>query len=370
MDLRTLLVIGVMAAFQVSGPILRAQGPIRATTDDGRKVLLAPDGSWKFNAPPPVSSKDLRSYRKASNASMRVTMPYGDAVLSIDPSKWKEASRKDGQIIFRHSNGKLFGLVQSENLGGIPTGSMKEVALLNAQKMDPNATAFTEERCMVNGREVLYLELKATRANIPFHFAGYYHGGVKSDLQVVAYTLESEFNAAKPELEEFINGLDVREASSPELAPVIGAPNQLGSISFGQFRLNYKSDEWTASRVAETGTWQLNHKKGDAYVKFIAERTEIPTDVLSKAALDRVRELDPEMRILKEDKRSISGVEVMTIRFDAVPKGIPLSFLAYYYGGKEGSVQILGWAGQNMFVEKRADLQELLDGLTVVPERQ
>ena len=301
---------------------------------------------------------------------MRVTMPYGDAVLWIDPSKWKEASRKDGQIIFRHSNGKLFGLVQSENLGGIPTASMKEVALLNAQKMDPNATAFAEERRAVNGHEVLYLELKAARANIPFHFVAYYHGGVKSDLQVVAYTLESEFNAAKPELEEFINGLDVREDSSPEAAPVNGSPNQPGSISAGQFRLNYKPDEWTASRVGETGTWQLNHKRGDAYVKFIAERTEIPTGVLSKTALDRVRELDPQMKILKEDKRSISGVEVVTVRFDSVLKGIPLSFLGYYYGGKEGSVQVLGWSGQNIFAEKQADLQELLDGLTIVSDRQ
>ena len=352
MNQRTILVIGIMAAFQVTGPNLQAQAPIRATTEDGRPVLLAPDGSWKFNAPVPTVSKDLRSYKKASRASMQVAMPYGEAVLWIDPGKWKEASRKDGQIIFRHSNGKLFGLVQSENLGGIPTAAMKDVALLNAQKMDPNATAFAEERRLVNGREVLYLELKATRANIPFHFAGYYHGGVKSDLQVLAYTLESEFNAAKPELDEFIDGLEVREASSREAASATGASNQQESVSFGQFRLNYKADQWAVTKLAEAGTWQLNNKKGDAYVKFIAERTEIPTDVLSKTALERVRALDPQTKILKEDKRSISGVEVSTVRFDSVPKGIPLSFLAYYYGGKEGSVQILGWAGQNLFAEK------------------
>jgi len=370
MDLRGTLAIGVMAAFQVLGLSLRAQAPIRATTDDGRPVLLAPDGSWKYIAPVPVVSKDLRSYGKASSASMRVAMPYGDAVLWIDPSKWKEASRKEGQIIFRHSNGKLFGLVQSENLGGIPTASMKDVALLNAQKMDPNATAVVEERRVVNGREMLYLEMKATQANIPFHFAGYYHGGVKSDLQVLAYTLESEFTAGKPELEEFINGLEVNEALSPESTPVTGTSKEPEFISFGQFRLQYKADRWTASRVAETGTWQFDHKKGDAIVKFIAERAEIQTKELSKLSLDRFREQDPQMRILKESSRPISGVEVMSVRFDVVVKGIPVSALAYFYGGKEGSLQIVGLAGQNIFGEKQADVQELLDGLVIVPVEQ
>ncbi len=367
---RTTLVIGAMATFQALGPALWAQAPIRATTDDGRPVLLAPDGTWKFNTPPPILSKDLRRYGKSSEASTQVAIPYGDVVLWIDPNKWKEVSRKEGQIIFRHSNGKLFGLVQSENLGGIPTAAMKDVALMNAQKMDPNAAVFAEERRLVNGRELLYLELKATRASIPFHFAGYYHGGVKSDLQVLAYTLESEFSAAEPELQQFINGLEVREASSPETAPVTGAPNQQESISSGQFRLNYRANQWAVSKVAEIGTWQLNNKKGDAYAKFIAERTEIPTEALSKVALDRVRELDPQVRILKQGSRSISGVEVVTVRFDTVLKSIPLSFLAYYYGGKEGSVQVLGWAGQSIFEEKQADLQELLDGLVINPERK
>jgi hypothetical protein len=74
---------------------------------------------------------------------------------------------------------------------------MRNVALINARKADPNVRAVAEERRMVNGREVMYLEMDVTTQGIPFRFAGYYHGGTKSNLQVIGYTVRSDLTPAR-----------------------------------------------------------------------------------------------------------------------------------------------------------------------------
>ena len=66
----------------------------------------------------------------------------------------------------------------------------------------------------MNGRDVLYVEIVLTQNLGPIRFAGYYHGGLKSNLQVVAYALASEFEQFQGEVNEFVNGIEIREPSS------------------------------------------------------------------------------------------------------------------------------------------------------------
>ena len=50
-------------------------------------------------------------------------------------------------------------------------------------------------------------------------FAGYYHGGLESNLHVVAYCIASEFETYQKDVFEFINGIEIHEASSPDAQP-------------------------------------------------------------------------------------------------------------------------------------------------------
>ena len=71
------------------------------------------------------------------------------------------------------------------------------MALQNSRRLDPNARITLAERRIVSGREVPYLEIILTQNSIPIRFAGYYHGGVKSNLQVVAYAIADEFEDSR-----------------------------------------------------------------------------------------------------------------------------------------------------------------------------
>jgi hypothetical protein len=309
--------------------------------------------------------------RKSAAATKRVEIPAGDVAFWIDPNKWKEKSREDSRIIFLHNNAKFFGLVVAEAAGGIPTSAMRNVALINARNADPNVRAVKEERRMVNGREVMYLEMDVTTQGIPFRFAGYYHGGTKSNLQVVGYTVRSEFDASKKELEEFINSIEIREPSVPDDAPAssIDPPPSReisgGSVKHGAITLNFDPAKWKANATDEAGSFELSYKPGDAYGKLIVENLELPIDALIDIALRNMKEQDPQYKVISREDRKVSGVPVKMVRVDVAPQGIPVTFLIYYYGGKAGSVQMLAWCARQQFAAKRPILQSLLDGLVI-----
>lgn len=342
---------------------LTAEAQIRATTDDGKRVELLPDGTWKYEAADKPSSPAGATRRKEPAATTNVRVPFGDAVFWINDARWKEQSRDGGRVVFGGADGKTFGLLVSEGLGGVPTSSMKAVALANARKLDPDARVVVEERRVVNGREVLYLEMDVTGQGIPFRFAGYYHGGAKSNLQVVGYTVRGEFEAARTALEEFIDGVEIREPSAPETVKTV-APDA-GLLTYGNFTLKFDTTRWKADAPSSTGTWQLSSKSGEAYAKLIAEKYEVPLEALLKLALDKMKEQDPQLRVVRQRDRTVSGVGVKEVQIDSSPNGIPVTFLAYYYGGKAGAVQLLTWSSPAEFAAQRPLLQSLLDSLVI-----
>lgn len=329
-------------------------------------MVLLPDGTWKFeSAARPTGPVTAR--RKSAAATTRVQVPFGDATFWIDGSKWKEDTREAGRIVFKHTNGKYFGLLVSEGLGGIPTSAMKNVALINAKKLDPNVRAVAEERRVVNGREVMYLELDVTGQGIPFRFAGYYHGGTKSNLQVIGYTVRGEFDASKKDLEEFINGIEIQEPSSPETTADAPSADGIhdGLVQFGAVTLKFDPGTWKAVANEESGTFELNSKLGDAYAKLIVEKVEAQVDALIAIALRNMKKEDPNAREVSREDRSVGGVPVKMLRVDLSYQGIPVTFLNYYYAGKAGLVQLLTWTSQQEFAAKRPLLQSLLDGLVI-----
>lgn len=342
---------------------LVSEAQIRATTDDGKRVQLLPDGTWKYETAVRPSPPAAATRRKSAAATTRVAVPFGDALFWMDGARWKEQSREGGRVVFLGDDEKSFGMIVSEGLGGVPTSSMKNVALTNAKKLDPDARVVFEERRVINGRELLYLEMDVTGQGIPFRFTGYYHGGTKSNLQVIGYTVRGEFEATRKGLEEFINGIEIREPSAPEPAKTVEADP--GLLTYGNFLLKFDPEVWKADPPSSAGTWQLASRTGEAYAKLIAEKYEIPIDSLQQIALEKMKEQDPKMRLVSKREVTVSGVRVRELQIDTAPGGIPVTFLGYYYGGKGGAVQLLTWSAPAEFASQRAVLQSLLDGLVI-----
>jgi hypothetical protein len=54
-----------------------AQQPTTATTDDGRKILLYPDGTWRLLKTPVSEPSTARAYQRPTEAKLFVKMPTG-----------------------------------------------------------------------------------------------------------------------------------------------------------------------------------------------------------------------------------------------------------------------------------------------------
>lgn len=165
---------------------------------------------------PKTGRSKVEEFRKAPAATKAISADFGDATLWLNPAMWTEYSKEPGAIRFNHVNKHVLGWLLSDKTPGIRTSAIKDMALRNSQRLDPNARISREERRIVNGREVLYLEIVLTQNSVPIRFAGYYHGGVKSNVQTVAYCMAAEFEQYRKEVDEFINGIEIREDSSPE----------------------------------------------------------------------------------------------------------------------------------------------------------
>jgi len=159
---------------------------------------------------------DGNRFRREAAATKAIAADFGDATLWLNPATWLEYSKELGAVRFNHVNKHVLGWMLSDKTAGIPTSAMKDIALRNSRRLDPNAKITRAERRVVSGHEVLYLEIILTQNSTPIRFAGYYHGGVKSNLQVVAYAIADEFEGFQKQVNEFINGIEIREDSAAE----------------------------------------------------------------------------------------------------------------------------------------------------------
>ncbi|HET8648134.1 MAG TPA: hypothetical protein VFO85_21740 [Vicinamibacteria bacterium] len=202
--MRTLAAILVLAT---AGPAPAGQTPARATTEDGRKVLLYPDGKWKYEPLPKATPGPRKVHARVSAATEKVDLLRGGMTLFIDPGKWKLTPSEDPtKMSFRHASGEAYGMVVAERLA-IPLPRLKEIAISNARDAAPDVRVTFEEPRRVNEVDVLAMQMEGTIQGIPFTYYGYYFSGPQGSLQLLTYTGSNLFAEYKPEFEDFLNGL-------------------------------------------------------------------------------------------------------------------------------------------------------------------
>lgn len=198
-------ILAFVVLLSTIGVTAGAQAPKRATLSDGTMVWLYADGTWRADTSTKGPQTTPGKYTKSHNATESVSI-LKKASLNYDPSKWRQAqSTVPGRLSFAHVSGDGYAMVISERLQLTPD-ALKRVVLHNARQAAPDAKIVFEELRVVNGREILCLQITGTTQGIPFHYYGYYYAGKAGTIQVLTYTGENLFDEYKAELEELLNG--------------------------------------------------------------------------------------------------------------------------------------------------------------------
>jgi len=133
------------------------------------------------------------------------------------------------------------------------------------------------------------------------------------------------------------------------------------------YGLWYDSSKWVVDQVVDNASaeYELSHVHGDRYVVIIPERIKIPLDTLKIAAIANAKKVAPDIEVLQEETRIVNGLKILCLIMNATIQDIPVSYVNYYYSGKDGAVQLMAYTGQNLFEEYKQDLFDLLNGFEV-----
>ena len=327
----------------------------------------------QFLASPSAKSSTLlptdsaQVHRKGVSATTKVKTPFGDFAVWIDPSRWKKATTESvGALQFENVSGEGFARIITERIG-IPTDALSEIALANAKKVAPDATVVMKEKRIVNGRQILAMQMQGTTASLPFRYYGYYYGGASGTIQAITYTVATAFERNVDEFTMFLDGLEIsdQELPPPAKASSLGDEPGVLLVNADAMAINYNSKTWKQNASKESGHFTFDHVRGDGYAMVIAERIGIPLDSLPEIALSNAKEVDPNAHITFREKRVVNGVEVWFLKLDAETSGIPITYYGYYYGGKSGTVQVLTYTGRNLVPEYEKDFMDFLNGFRV-----
>ena len=134
----------------------------------------------------------------------------------------------------------------------------------------------------------------------------------------------------------------------------------------GGFVLTYDPAKWKLKPSSEPGETEFQHRSGDAAVKVIAERIEIPRETLRDVVVENARELAADVVVHSETKRTVNNLDVLLMRYGGSAKGVKFVFYNQMYSDDSGTIQLAAWTGPNLFDEYRHDFLEFFAGLRKV----
>jgi hypothetical protein len=184
--------------------------------------------------PPPAPQL---SAAPASAPDPKLTAPDNSGFLAIgsgmrlqyDPNTWKHTkSDGNGRFEFRHSSGDAYALVISES-ESLSMDLLPEIALLNAQRLAPNAAITLREKRKVRGTDVWFVKIASEYSGVPFVYCSYDYTGKNGTVQVITYTAPNLLSEYESDFMAFLNGLSISELGNDQNATAI--PSQQTTAS-------------------------------------------------------------------------------------------------------------------------------------------
>jgi hypothetical protein len=97
----------------------------------------------------------------------------------------------------------------------------------------------------------------------------------------------------------------------------------------------------------------------------ISERIGLTTETLKNAAVANAKKGMPDVKIVSEEKRVFKGKELLCLKLTGTIQGTPFTYYGYFYGGTEGTLQVVTYTASNSFDEFKQDFDDFLNGTQI-----
>lgn len=195
------------------GQLYIAQAQKFAVTDEGKKVILYDDGTWKYenDSLAPLSNIPLNklSFNKSKKSDFLLKSTKSGFGFYLNTQKWsfkKATNNEDAEYELTLKDGDLYAMIITEKIE-IPLESLRKVALENGKAAAPDIQVVKEEFRMVNGLKMLFMQMNGTIEGMKFSYYGYYYSSASGTVQFITYTSQNLINDYHPVCDELLNGL-------------------------------------------------------------------------------------------------------------------------------------------------------------------
>ncbi len=191
-----------------------ASGEMEATTPGGEKVILYPDGTWKYKTPPLVTETKPGSFiaDKPSSASAVLNSNKKFVSLWYDEDKWKPMDASpvpQVEFFLVHDNGEAYASLAAERISVATPQALKEISL---KMMSANADSFSvlwEEERIINGRPVVAVRADVKVQGIDLAYYFYYWAGKAGNVVLSSWTGRYIIDDYSGDMLELLSGLVV-----------------------------------------------------------------------------------------------------------------------------------------------------------------
>ncbi|MBN1436726.1 MAG: hypothetical protein JW936_06605 [Sedimentisphaerales bacterium] len=304
---------------------------------------------------------------------VRLRSESGTYSIEYDQSRWERDTETvgDEEFFFTHRDGDVFAMIIAERMMLTPE-ALRSVVVDNFQAVAENFRMLEESTETHGDMEVMCLTMSGIINGAPTIYHGYYYTGPAGTIQVITMTTQNLFEQYRDEMEEFLNGFEV-ETDVPASRSSRRQPRQdrweTVTGRYGTYSLEYNSALWEPDDMV-TGDQEFffSYLGGEAYGMIVAERMEFSRKSLRDFVIDNIAAATSEYEILEERTVTHRGVQILCLTTSAIVEGIPLVYYGYYYTGEPGTIQVVTFTTPNVFDEFRADMQDFVNGLTVLED--
>jgi hypothetical protein len=187
-------------------------GQEEAVTETGKVVLLNSNGTWKYKdqLQKQIISRNSKNFIKDPQSTFLLRSTRNGSGFWINPKKWTikkdDKWNKDSEYELISNEKDLFAIIITEKIE-VPLENLKEIVLGQLKDKNIEVDLMKEEYRVVNGKDVLMLQINAIVSGMKMKLFGYYFSNEKGTTQLLMMTGQSLFSELEKDAEIFLNGL-------------------------------------------------------------------------------------------------------------------------------------------------------------------
>jgi hypothetical protein len=129
--------------------------------------------------------------------------------------------------------------------------------------------------------------------------------------------------------------------------------------------LRYDPERWKQTASDNEGPLMLAHSYGDGQALVIVERIAVHRGAVEDVALANAQLADPNAKVIYRAQRRINGSDVRFLKIEANIKEVPMVYWGYFYGGENGTVQVVAYTAKSRLSDYEKDFMDFLAGFTI-----